>query len=142
MKNLFLILAMATVSFVFSICSGNNIPIESHWALKNLYSNGNEIEIPLDHNPAISFLKEGKISGETGCNRFFGDFSANDKALTFSNMGSTRMMCPQMEFEGAYLTALDKVSSYIIHDDSLVFKDNEGNIIAVLERITSGTLEN
>lgn len=47
-----------------------------------------------------------------------------------------------MEFEGAYLTALDKVSSYIIHDNSLVLKDNEGNIIAVLERITSGTLEN
>ena len=133
---------MATVSFVFSMCSGNNIPVESHWALKNLYSGGMEVGIPEDHTPALLFLKDGKISGETGCNRFFGDFTSDDKALKFTNIGSTRMMCPQMEFENAYLTALDSVVAYLIMDNTLTLKDHQGNIIAVLERITSGTLEN
>lgn len=142
MKNLFFTLALALTTLLFSMCSGCDIPVESHWALKNLYTNGFEIQIPADHTPAISFLKEGKVSGETGCNRFFGDFAADENGLSFKNMGSTRMLCPQMEFESAYLGALDMVASFTIKNDTLTLKDNNGNIIAVLEKIPSGALEN
>ena len=129
---------MATVSFVFSMCSGNNIPVESHWALKNLYSNGNEIEIPLDHNPAISFLKEGKISGETGCNRFFGSYEEPQAGqLVLSEMGATKMACPdnEMAIEDMFLSNLGKVNAYRIEGDKLELLQND-KVVMTFEKTT------
>lgn len=142
MKKMFYTVALSLFSFVFIMCSNSNIPVESHWTLCNLYTNSTEIAVPEDHTPAISFLKGGKIAGETGCNRLFGDFTIKDNSISFTNMGSTRMMCPQMEFENAYLTMLDNAASYLLKDDTLTLKDKEGNIIAVLKKISAGALEN
>jgi len=36
---------------------------------------------------------EGKVSGNSSCNRFFGTYTANGNSVTFSNLGSTRMAC-------------------------------------------------
>ena len=134
---MFYMLAMAAISFVFTMCSNSSIPVESHWDVTKLYQNGTPIDIPQEHNPGISFLKEGKIAGETGCNRFFGDFRAEGHSLTFANMGSTRMMCPQMEFENAYLNSLSNVASFTTDEDTMTLKDKEGNTIAILKK--SGT---
>lgn len=125
---------MIALTLSLSSC-GNSIPVESHWSVEALYSNGNAIAIPAGHNPGISFLKDNKIAGETGCNRFFGDFKANGEEISFGNMGSTRMMCPQMEFENSYMEALGNVASYAMESDTLTLKDKDGNIIAVLKKM-------
>ncbi len=136
-------LAIALIALTFSITSCcSSIPVESHWSVENLYSNGAPVEIPAGHNPGISFLKENKIAGETGCNRFFGDFKVDGEAISFSNMGSTRMMCPRMDFETAYMNALDNVVSFTIENNTLTLKDSNGNIIAVLKKIDPKALEN
>ncbi|PSK88878.1 META domain-containing protein [Taibaiella chishuiensis] len=48
-----------------------------------------------DQSPAfIDFnVQENKVSGNAGCNRFFGSYTAKDQSITFSQMGSTRMAC-------------------------------------------------
>ncbi|MCL6293742.1 META domain-containing protein [Jejuia spongiicola] len=38
-----------------------------------------------------------KVSGFAGCNRFFGTYSIKDNALTFGDIGSTKMMCQDEE---------------------------------------------
>lgn len=143
MRRSFYTLAIAIIALSLSMTScGNSIPVESHWSVETLYSNGNKIEIPAGHNPGISFLKDAKIAGETGCNRFFGDFKTDGEEISFTNMGSTRMMCPQIEFENSYMEALNSVASYTMESDTLTLKDKDGNTIAVLKKISSDVIEN
>lgn len=134
---------MAAAIFIFSMCSNKSgIPIESNWELEYIYTDGKEMTPPAEHNASLAFLKDSKISGETGCNRFFGDFAVNGASLKFENMGSTRMMCPQMEFENAYLQTISNVASYTISKNQLILKDNAGNIVALLNKIEPVALEN
>ena len=132
---------MIALTLSLSSC-GNSIPVESHWSVETLYSNGNAVAIPAGHNPGISFLKDNKIAGETGCNRFFGDFKANGEEISFGNMGSTRMMCPEMAFENAFLNVINETAQYTLTDKSLALKDKDGNIIAILKKIEPTAVEN
>lgn len=43
--------------------------------------------------PTISFSRDGRISGSTGCNRFFGGYEQAGAKVTFSGVGMTKMMC-------------------------------------------------
>lgn len=134
---------MAAIALLLSISSCNgSIPVESHWSVESLYSNGSQIEIPAGHNPGISFLKDSKIAGETGCNRFFGEFRTDGAEISFANMGSTRMMCPQMAFENSYMQALDNVASFEFETDKLILKDKDGNTIVVLKKMDVNGQEN
>ena len=143
MKRFTLPFVLAAASAIFAMCSNNNnIPVESNWELEYIYSNGSAIAPPEEHTPTLAFLKDSKIAGETGCNRFFGDYTIKDKNLKFDNVGSTRMMCPQMQFETAYLQVISNTASYSMDDNKLALKDNDGNIIALLEKIEPSAMEN
>ena len=61
-------------------------------------------------------INELKVHGNTGCNLFNGSLFINpDKsnAIDFSNLASTRMMCPNMEQESAILLALEETVTAI-----------------------------
>lgn len=136
-------MAAAVASFSFTMCSSSgNIPVESNWRVESLHSDGNEIAVPADHDATLAFLKDSKIAGDSGCNKFFGDFKADKNSLSFSNMGSTRMMCPEMQFENAYMKGLAEVGSYKISGGRLMLLDNSGEIIAVLSQIEPVAMEN
>ncbi len=136
MKKFMYQLAILIAPFAFAMCSENgNIPVESNWELEYIYSNGYEMAPPEEHNATIAFLKDSQMAGDTGCNRFFGNFAATDNTLEFNNVGSTRMMCPQMQFENAFLSTIEKTASYNVSKDQLVLKDSLGNIIALLKKI-------
>ncbi len=50
--------------------------------------------------PVVEFhLTDNRLSGSTGCNRMTGGFEARGKTLTFGQMATTRMACPNMDFE-------------------------------------------
>ena len=143
MRKMFTILVIALVSALFAMCSKkHSIPIESSWAIDKLFVEGNEISIPAGHNPYLAFLSDSKISGETGCNRFFGDFAVKGKSITFTNMGSTRMMCPDMAFENAWLGTIQETAAFTISGSKLTLKDKDGNIIAILSKIEPTAMEN
>lgn len=72
------------------------------------------------------------VYGRTNCNRFFGKYEANtDGTLHFGDLGSTRMMCPDMEYEAAFLQMLGQVNLYAIQDSELTLY---GGDIDSLER--------
>lgn len=59
--------------------------------------------------PRLRFDKDGRISGTTGCNRFFGTYSQDENGLTFSGVGMTRMACLKdglMEQEATFTSIL------------------------------------
>ncbi len=66
-----------------------NFIAKHQWRL--IQMNGNT----QDQSPAfIDFnVPENKVSGNAGCNRFFGSYTAKDQSISFSQMGSTRMAC-------------------------------------------------
>ncbi|WP_455674228.1 META domain-containing protein [Phocaeicola sp.] len=66
--------------------------------------------------PFIGFdVAQKRIYGNSGCNRMMGTFEADSLkpgVLSFGQIGSTRMMCPDMKTEQSVLGALGKVKSY------------------------------
>ena len=81
MKKFMYKLAILIAPFAFAMCSENgNIPVESNWELEYIWSNGSEMAPPEEHNATIAFLKDSQMAGDTGCNRFFGTFTASDNS--------------------------------------------------------------
>lgn len=54
-------------------------------------------------------LGNGKISGNSGCNRYFASIqSISDSTIGFYDVGSTKMACPDMKLETVFLNMLDQ----------------------------------
>ena len=64
------------------------------------------------------------VSGRTNCNRFFGKYEKQDGKLEFSNLGMTRMACPDMQYEDAFVKMLDEVDRFEIKGAELTLFDD------------------
>jgi heat shock protein HslJ len=83
-------------------------------ALDSDTANGHIAEMQFD-------VKESKFSGNTGCNRMSGTFTATDSTIQFSDkMITTRMYCPGYN-ESAFLQSLLRVDNYKFRKGMLVF---------------------
>lgn len=143
MRKAIIMAAFIFAAALFTMCKENGtIPVESNWEVQYLNVNGEQIEVPEDHKATIAFLKDYKIAGETGCNRFFGNYNAEGNTLKLDNIGCTRMMCPHMQFESAYLNILNEAAEFSIGEDSMTIRDKSGNLVAVLKKIEPVALEN
>ena len=76
--------------------------------------------------PFITFTKENKVNGNSGCNGFLGSYVlASKKQLHFSGMASTRKMCLDMTIEDQMNKLFQIVDSYTIQNDTLSLKEDE-----------------
>lgn len=92
---------------------------------------------PNEDQPTMLFdWDEKRVSGTTGCNRYFTRFElANNNTLNFSEVASTRMACPDMSMENAFLTTLENVAAYhSSNDNTLHLNDATGKTIILLQR--------
>ena len=81
-----------------------------------------------DEKITIIFSKDNShIAGYSGCNRYGGQFTIKKDVLSFENLLSTKMACPEMNmnFEHNYLITLDKVTGYNIVGDTLFLNKGE-----------------
>ena len=95
------------------------------WRLKDLDGKG----VIDDSMVSVTFNPDGKAAGHGGCNRWFGSWRRDGNALTFSQLGSTRMACTQalMHQEAVFLSALQEASGYRFADDgALVVATRDG----------------
>lgn len=72
-------------------------------------------------------LEKDKVSGNAGCNNYFGELSMepNSGSISIKNLGATRMACDNMLVENNYLSMLEKVNKYIQDGENLeLYKDN------------------
>ncbi len=73
--------------------------------------------------PSISFDTEsGKASGHAGCNQFFGQFVISGSSLSFEQLGTTRMACPEplASVEQRFLAALGNTDGYAMQGSELL----------------------
>ncbi|MBQ5605577.1 MAG: META domain-containing protein [Prevotella sp.] len=80
--------------------------------------------------PFIGFsCKENRVYGNTSCNSLTGILNADakQKTIDFSTLGSTKMMCHDMNTEQAVLEALAKARKYNIKGDNTLILENDNN---------------
>jgi copper homeostasis protein (lipoprotein) len=107
---------------------------DTRWALTRL----NDEPIVLAENQRAPHLvldsRDHRVSGFGGCNRLKGSFEIEGRSITFSRMASTKMACiPGGDMEKAFLSALEKTTSFDKTAHHLEFLDGEGRIIARFE---------
>lgn len=90
------------------------------WLLKEL--NGARFSAPA----TLTFPKAGEISGIGPCNRYFGAMTAPYPWFDASPVGSTRMACPNMRAETAFLAALEAATLSEVAGDVLILSNPEG----------------
>lgn len=78
---------------------------------------------PILH-PAVQRRRYARV-GRTNCNRFFGKYELKGQKLEFENLGMTRMACPEMQYEDAFVKMLDEVDGYEIKGEELKFYDDK-----------------
>lgn len=64
------------------------------------------------------------VAGRTNCNRFFGKYELKGNELDFENLGMTRMACPDMQYEDAFVKMLDEVDRFEIKGSQLTLMDD------------------
>lgn len=75
-----------------------------------------------------------RIAGSGGCNRLIGGYELEGEQLTFGQLATTRMACPDvMELEDAFLRALELAAQWNILDDHLELYDRTGRLLARFE---------
>ncbi|MCP4021721.1 MAG: META domain-containing protein [Desulfobacteraceae bacterium] len=124
--GLFFILSCVPKSPVSNVSDSNLSLFDTHWKLVKI--NGQIIKLKGNHNdPFIKFDKEtGRVSGNTGCNRFFGKYKIQDSSLTIEPLAMTRKACKGwMDQEHSLTKVLDQTTGFKIQDTFLLLMNGE-----------------
>jgi putative lipoprotein len=81
----------------------------------------------------LTFQRDGRFSGSTGCNRVSGAYTAEGAALTFGAAATTRMACKGdvMQMEDAFLRMLEAVSGWRVEGGRLHLLGDGGQTLAI-----------
>lgn len=131
MKNLRVIGATLFMGIVAASCHSSKTALQpealnGEW---NIMTVGDK-QATAAKQPYIGMDIEAKrLYGCAGCNRIIGSVETEPgKAgqVSFGKVGSTRMLCPDMDTESAVLEALNKVSGYKGHRQRIVADRQQG----------------
>ena len=86
----------------------------THWKLVEL--NGKKVKQKGKKDFFIKLnSKDGRFHGYAGCNNFNGNYAMpKSYEISFSNIASTMMACPNMNLESQLMKALEEVDNYTI----------------------------
>ncbi|KPQ02215.1 MAG: Heat shock protein [Idiomarinaceae bacterium HL-53] len=64
----------------------------------------------------LTFLPNGRLTGSTGCNRYFGQYQLSGEGISISQLGMTRMACaPEVaRFEQRFTQQLRRVNQFTV----------------------------
>ena len=90
-----------------------------------------------DVDAFLIFGEDGTLAGNTGCNELGGDYTVEGDQITFGQIVSTRIACPdlQMAQEEAMLRVLMETASFNIEGDTLTITKND--MVLVFEAMAS-----
>ena len=109
--------------------------LDGKWMISEV--NGEAIPAGMENQPFIEFnISEKKLHGNAGCNIINGGFQTeegNVMAISFPQVISTMMACPDMEVEGRVLKALNAVQTFgKLAGGGIGFYDADNNLVMVL----------
>lgn len=87
--------------------------------------NNREIQHPGPQIPHMHFEEE-KVTGNDGCNNFFGGYTLDGNKLKFGMLASTRMACPKInDLDIEFNKMISMTSSYRINGNKLELFEND-----------------
>ncbi len=93
---------------------------------------GSEWGVEGEDLPFIQFGSDGRVSGNSGCNRFTGSYeAAEDGSIKIGPLAATRMACPEpaMSAEAKFLSALDAARRYERDGIRLSLRGEDGSVL-------------
>lgn len=79
----------------------------------------------------VEFKPDGLITGNGGCNRFFGAYTVSGKTIKIGPIASTRKGCPGLvEAETALFATLESAATFELDGSTLVLFDQAGVEVA------------
>lgn len=124
-------MAIAELQGEWSVVSINNQAVDAQ-------KNTNDVFIGFN-------TADASIYGCAGCNRLMGSFDvkAPNGELLLDKVGSTRMMCPDMESEDALFKAMAQVKGYVEGENGQVVlvDENKQPVIVLAKRCGAMTAE-
>ncbi len=134
MKRLLIILN--SILMLTACNTQKNANIDGEWNIVTV--EGKTISVDEDLTaPFLGFNSADKsIYGSTSCNNLTGflNMNAEKQTIDFSNTGSTRMMCHDMETERMILEALAKIVTYEVEGETLKFQAEDGKTVMELQK--------
>ena len=135
--NFRILLVMFFAGVLFISCnstksSGTGDNVYQKWALQSI--DGLTDQEVLSTKGYIDLTeakkKDARGAAFADCNRiFFTVVKGAGNSITFQNMGSTKMMCENINVENALLNQIGKVASYETKGHILMLKDANGNVV-------------
>jgi heat shock protein HslJ len=108
--------------------------IGTSWWVEDIVGKG---VVDMSHT-TIEFPEEGKIAGDTACNRYFGGVEIEGTNLTVGALAGTRKMCSAalMNQEQAFYQAMGEVVSWDAAETGLLYlRDADGVALLTASRI-------
>ncbi len=103
---------------------------DTQWTLVSMTRDGVTKTPAAGRNVTLAFSRDGKVSGNSGCNSFGGNYETQGEVLKISALVSTLMACAEndaMEFEAAYVEALQNAQLYEKRGAELTITFANGN---------------
>lgn len=83
--------------------------------------------LPVDGGGTL-LVKDGHVSGSTGCNRFRASYTVTGPAIKVAPVAATKMYCQDRALvERAYLAALETVTVFELAGDKLIMNYQPGD---------------
>lgn len=108
---------------------------KTHWKLIGL--NGKSVKQKGKKDFFIQLnSKDGRFHGFAGCNNFNGNYAMpKSYEISFSNLISTLIACPNMDLESKLMKTLEEVDSYTIKGNILQLKKEKLTTLAKFEAV-------
>jgi heat shock protein HslJ len=99
--------------------------LKTSWNLVSITTDKGEATLLNQHGITLIIDEQGRISGKSGVNQYFGSFSMVNGKISWGQMGCTEMAGPpdKMDAENLYVKSLSQTTTYQIAQDVLTFFD-------------------
>ncbi|WPP51367.1 copper resistance protein NlpE N-terminal domain-containing protein [Catalinimonas niigatensis] len=111
---------------------------DTRWKLVELM--GQQVDITVNNKEPFIMLSSAdkRVQGNGGCNTIAGIYTFKEgNRVTFSQMISTRMACPNMEIESQLLNALETADNYSLNGNQLTLNKARMAPLARFEAVLS-----
>ena len=133
-------LAVAALLFTLGIsaCGSSKPTVVGSWTLSSFTYRATTVEAATP--PAtIEFAKDGKVTGNTGCNQFGGRWTTDATELRFSAIGLTSRACNDSNGsltaqESAMELTFSRPQTYSIDGNRLTIGNADGSVSATFTR--------
>lgn len=101
--------------------------VEQRW---NLLLVGTNERLSMPETPFFEIDRDGRVSGNDGCNRFTGEARLGDsQRIEISELSTTRKACPNMDDAERVTNMLENAYRYLIDHDRLVFFGPDSRVL-------------